>query len=84
MYYNIEVFNNLNIYFIVIIVNRTKYLTPNYACILMLNSDPDLHFVLAVLSKCKTDFEICSKLNLLIKQTRKFLRHTIIFTGLLD
>ena len=44
MYYNIEVINNINIKFIVIVVNKTQYLTRNDAGILMLNSDPDSHF----------------------------------------
>ena len=43
MCYNIEVINNLNIEFIVIVVNRTQYPTRNDAGILVLNSDPDLH-----------------------------------------
>ena len=44
--------------------------TCKYAGILVLNSDPDSHiFVLAVLNKRKTDFEICSKSNLTSKQT---------------
>ena len=44
MYYNIEVINNLNIEFIVIVVNITQYMTRNNADILVLNSDTDSHF----------------------------------------
>ena len=44
MYYNIEVINNINIEFIVIFVNRTQYPTCNDVGILVLNSNPDLHF----------------------------------------
>ena len=44
MYYGIEVINGLNIEFIVILTNRMQYPTRNYAGILMLNSNPDLHF----------------------------------------
>ena len=44
MYYNIEVINNLNIYFIVIIMNRIKYMICNDAGILVLKSGPDSHF----------------------------------------
>ena len=44
MYYNIEVINNLNIEFIVIVINGTQYPNRNVAGILVLNSDPDLHF----------------------------------------
>ena len=76
MYYNIEVISNINIEFIVIVVNRTQYPTYNNAGILVLNSDPDSHFYLAVLSKRKTDFEIRSKLNLLSKQTQENYRVT--------
>ena len=68
MYYNIEVINNINIDFIVIVVNRTHYMTHKNEGMLVLNSDPASYFVLAVLSKGKTDFEIRSKLNLLNKQ----------------
>ena len=69
MYYTIEVINNINIEFIIIVFNRTQYPTCNNTGILMLNSDPDSHFFLAVLSKSKTDFDICSKSNLPSKQT---------------
>ena len=69
MYYNIEVINNINIYFIVIIVNRTQYLIRNNAGILVLNSDHDLYFCPGCAGKHKTDYEIRSKLNLLSKQT---------------
>ena len=44
MYYNIEVINNLNIDFIVIIVNRTQYPTNIDAGILVLKSNYDSHF----------------------------------------
>ena len=44
MYYNIEVINNLNMGFIVIVVNIMQYLTRNDAGILVLKSDPDSHF----------------------------------------
>ena len=44
MYYNIEVIININIEFIVIVVNITQYPIRNNACILVLNSDPDSHF----------------------------------------
>ena len=44
MHYNIEVVNNLNIEFIVIVVNRTQYPTRNDAGMLVLNSDPYSHF----------------------------------------
>ena len=70
MYYNIEVINHINIEFIVIVFNRTQYLNRNDAGILVLNSDPDSHFLLAVLSKQKTDFEIRSESNFPRKQTR--------------
>ena len=70
MYYNIEVINNLNVDFIFIGTNRTQYLNRNDAGILVLNSDPDSHFLLAVLSKRKTDFEIRSESNFPRKQTR--------------
>ena len=76
MYYNIEVINNLNIEFTIIVVNRTQYPTRNDTGILMLNSDPDSHFFLAVLSKRKTDFEIRSKSNLPSRQTREKYRIT--------
>ena len=71
MYYNIEVINNLNMEFIVIVINRTQYPTFNDTGILILNSDPDLHFFLTVLSKRKADFEIRSKSNIPSKQTRE-------------
>ena len=38
--------------------------------IMVLNSDTDSHFLLAVLSKRKTDFEIRSKSNIHSKQTQ--------------
>ena len=76
MYYNIEVINNINIEFIVIIVNRTQYLTRNNAGIFVLNSNPDSHFFLAVLGERKTDFEIGSNLNLRRKQTQENYRVT--------
>ena len=44
MYYNIEMINNINIEFIVIVFNITQYPTCNDAGILLLNSDPDSHF----------------------------------------
>ena len=44
MYYNIEVIININIEFIVIVVNITQYPIRNNACILVLNSDPDSNF----------------------------------------
>ena len=55
-----EVINNLKIGFIAIFVTRTQSLTRNTAGILVLNRDTDSHFVLAVLSKHKIDFEIIS------------------------
>ena len=76
MYYNIEVINNINIDFIVIVVNRTHYMTHKNEGMLVLNSDPASCFVLAVLSKGKTDFEICSKSNVLSKQTQENYRVT--------
>ena len=44
MYYNIEVINNINIYFIVIIFSRIHYLIRNKAGVLVFNSNPDPHF----------------------------------------
>ena len=44
MYYNIKVINNLNIDFIVVVVNITQYPTCNDAGVLVFNSDPDSHF----------------------------------------
>ena len=41
MYYDIEVTNNLNKEFIIIIIKRTQYTIQNDTGILMLNSDPD-------------------------------------------
>ena len=46
-------------------------LTLNGAGILVLNSNPDSQFPLAVIGKRKTDFEIRSKSNLPSKQTRE-------------
>ena len=45
-------------------------LTRNNAGILVLNSDHNSFFFLAVLSKRKTDFYICSKSNITTNQTR--------------
>ena len=59
MYYNIEVINNLHIQLIAIVVNITQYLTCNNTGILILSSNTDSHFYLSVLSKSKSDFEIC-------------------------
>ena len=44
VYYDIEFVNNLNIELIFIIVNIIQYLSRNAAGILLLYSDPDLHF----------------------------------------
>ena len=41
MHYNMEVINNLNIEFVFIVVNITKYPTHIDAGILLLNSNPD-------------------------------------------
>ena len=76
MYYNIKVINNINIEIIVIVFNRTEYPNRNDAGILVLNSDPDSHFVLAALSKLKTDPEIRSESNLPRKQNRENYRVT--------
>ena len=57
MYYNIEVINNININFIVIVVTRTQSPTRNVSGISVLNNDPDSRFVLAVSSQRKTDFK---------------------------
>ena len=74
-----EVINNLKIGFIAIFVTRTQSLTRNTAGILVLNRDTDSHFVLAVLSKHKIDFEIISKSNLPSKQTQEnyFILHLV-------
>ena len=44
MYYNIEVINNINIEFVVIVINRTQYPTHKNTGILVLNIDPDSNF----------------------------------------
>ena len=44
MYYNIEVINNLNMEFIIIVINRMHYMNRNDAGILVLNSDSDSRF----------------------------------------
>ena len=61
MYYNIELTNNHNIGFIVIIVTIIQSSTRNAAGILVSNSDPDSYLFLSVLRKRKTDYEISSK-----------------------
>ena len=56
MYYNIEVINNLNIEFIVIVANRTQYLTCNDTGILMLNNNPDSHFLPGCAEQAQNQF----------------------------
>ena len=63
----------MNVNFIVITTTITQSTTHNAEGILVSKSDPDSHFVLAVLSKHKTDFEIFSKPNLPRKQTREII-----------
>ena len=53
-----------------------QYPNCNDTGILVLNINPDSHYFLAVLCKRKTDFEIRSKSNLPIKQTRENYRIT--------
>ena len=76
MYYDIEVINHINIDLIVIIITRMQSPARNATDILVLNSDPDSYFSLAVLSKRKPVFEIHSKSNLPSKQTRENYRVT--------
>ena len=76
MYYiNIEIINTFKIYFIVIVVTRNQSLTRNAADILVLNSNHDLYFFLAMMSKHKIDFEIRSESNISINQPGKIIAY---------
>ena len=70
VYHNIEVINNLKIYFIVIVFTQTQPLNRNADGISLLNRNHNFYFFLAVLSKHKTRFWVCSKSNLFSKQNR--------------
>ena len=61
MYYDIEVINNPNIYFIFIIVTRTQTPKRNTAGILVLNRNADFNFFFAVMRNREVGFEVFSK-----------------------